>query len=76
MSVHLQAPYRQAQKNEDMKRYNKAMSEVRITVEWLLVMPKIILSFVTLKTCKALPKSSWKNIQCLHSTTECTYLPL
>ena len=32
LSVHLQAPYRQAQNNQDMINYNKAMSEVRVTV--------------------------------------------
>ena len=35
LSVHLQAPYRQAQNNQDMINYNKAISEVRGTVEWL-----------------------------------------
>lgn len=33
VSVHLQAPYRQAQNNEDMQRYNNAISEVRVAVE-------------------------------------------
>ena len=32
---HLQVPYRQAQNNQDMISYNKAMGDVRVTVEWL-----------------------------------------
>ena len=35
LTVHLQAPYREAQNNQDMINYNKAMSEVRVTVESL-----------------------------------------
>ena len=35
LTVHLQAPYREAQNNQDMINYNKAMSEVRVIVEWL-----------------------------------------
>ena len=35
LNVHLQALYRQAQNNQGMINYNKSMSEVRVTVEWL-----------------------------------------
>jgi hypothetical protein len=33
--IHLQAPFRDANLTEEMKAYNKAMSSVRISVEWL-----------------------------------------
>ena len=35
VSIHLQAPYWQAQNNKDMKKYSKAMSEIRRAVKWL-----------------------------------------
>lgn len=35
LNVHLQTPYRGANLTADMGRYNKAMSEVRVSVEWL-----------------------------------------
>ena len=35
LNVHLQTPYRGAQLTNDMVRYNKAMSEVRVSVEWM-----------------------------------------
>ena len=33
LNVHLQVPYRQAQNNQGKVNYNKAISEVRATVE-------------------------------------------
>ena len=33
--IHLQAPYRQGRLTQQTKDYNKAMSEVRVSVEWL-----------------------------------------
>lgn len=35
LSVHLQAPFRDAYLNDQMKTYNEAMSRVRVSVEWL-----------------------------------------
>ena len=35
LRVHLQAPFRNADITEEMKAYNKAMSSVRVSVEWL-----------------------------------------
>ena len=35
LRVHLQAPFRDAVLTQDMKNFNKAMSGVRISVEWL-----------------------------------------
>ena len=35
LRVHLQAPFRGAVLTQDMKNFNKAMSAVRISVEWL-----------------------------------------
>ena len=42
LSIHLQDDYRQAQNNQDMINCNKAMSEVRVTVEWFLAILKLI----------------------------------
>ena len=35
LRIHLQAPFRDANFTEEMKAYNKAMSSVRVSVEWL-----------------------------------------
>lgn len=35
LRIHLQAPFRNANLTEEMKAYNKAMSSVRVAVEWL-----------------------------------------
>ncbi|XP_074634976.1 uncharacterized protein LOC141893464 [Acropora palmata] len=35
LRIHLQAPYRQGCLTQQMEDYNKAMSEVRVSVEWL-----------------------------------------
>ena len=35
LRIHLQAPYRQGRLTQQMEDYNKAMSEVRVSVEWL-----------------------------------------
>ena len=37
LHVHLQVPYRCAGISPQMEAYNKAMSAVRISVEWVLV---------------------------------------
>ena len=77
VSVHLQAPYRQAQNNEDMKRYNNAISEVRVAVERFILRLNLknYFKFVDFKKrYKALPKPSWKNRQCFCSAAESTYL--
>lgn len=35
LRIHLQAPFRDANPTDEMKAYNKAMSSVRVSVEWL-----------------------------------------
>ena len=35
LGVHLQGPYKNIQLSPDQIRYNKAMNEVRVSVEWL-----------------------------------------
>ena len=35
LRIHLQAPYRQGRLTQQMEDYNKAMREVRVSVEWL-----------------------------------------
>ena len=35
LRIHLQAPYRQGRLTQQIEDYNKAMSEVRVSVEWL-----------------------------------------
>ena len=49
LSVILQAPYRQAQNNKDMINYNKAMNEVRVTVEWFFGNIKNYFKFIDFK---------------------------
>ena len=40
LSIHLQAPCRGAHLTDEQKRYNKAMSSVRVSVEWLFGLVK------------------------------------
>ena len=35
LRIHLQTPYRQGRLTQQMEDYNKAMSAVRVSVEWL-----------------------------------------
>ena len=35
LRIHLQAPYHQGRLTQQMEDYNKAMSEVRVSMEWL-----------------------------------------
>lgn len=49
MHLHLQAPHRGANLTADKKNYNKAMSEVRVTVEWLFGEIKTFFKFVDFK---------------------------
>ena len=35
LRIHLQAPFRDVNLTDEMKAYNKAMSSVRVSVEWL-----------------------------------------
>ena len=45
LRVHLQAPFRDADLTEEMKAYNKAMSSVRVSVEWLFDFGEIVKYF-------------------------------
>ena len=49
LSVHLQAPFRGAALNQDEKDYNKAMSGVRVTVEWLFGLVSNYFKFIDFK---------------------------
>ena len=49
LSVHLQAPFRGVALTEDQKRFNKAMSSVRVTVEWLFGLVLNYFKFIDFK---------------------------
>ena len=40
LSIHLQAPFRGAHLTDEQKRYKKAMSSIRVFVEWLFGLVK------------------------------------
>ena len=50
LSVHLQTPYQGQNLTPNQKNYNKAMSQVRVTVEWLFGEIKTFFKFVSLKS--------------------------
>ena len=50
LHVHLQALYRNANMTPDQEGYNKAMSQVRIMVEWLFGEIKSYFKFVSFKS--------------------------
>ena len=49
LTIHLQAPFRGANLTEKQKRYNKAMSSVRVSVEWLFGLVKNYFKFIDFK---------------------------
>ena len=49
LTAHIQAPYRQAENNQDMINYKKPMGEVRVTVEWLFGNIKNYFKFIDFK---------------------------
>ena len=49
ISIHLQAPFRGARLTDEQKRYNKAMSSVRISVEWLFGLVSNYFKFIDFK---------------------------
>ena len=49
LGVHLQGPFKEAQLTPDMQAYNKAMSEVRVSVEWMFGNITKYFSFVDFK---------------------------
>ena len=65
LRIHLQAPYSQGRLTQQMEDYNKAMSAVRVSVEWLF--GDIINSFKFLdykKNLKIGLSSVGKNVYC------------
>ena len=54
LRVHLQAPFRDADLTEEMKAYNKAMSSVRVSVEWLFGEIVKYFKFVDFKTAMSI----------------------
>ena len=49
LSIHLQAPFRGAHLTDERKRYNKAVSSVRVSVEWLFGLVKNYFKFIEFK---------------------------
>ena len=49
LGVHLQGPFKEARLTPDMEAYNKAMSEVRVSVEWMFGNITKYFSFVDFK---------------------------
>ena len=49
LSIHLQAPFRGAHLTDERKRYNKAVSSVRVSVEWLFGLVKNYFKFIDFK---------------------------
>ena len=77
LSVHRQAPNRQAQNNQDMINYNKAMSEVRVTVEWLFGNIKNYFKFIDFKKKnETLLKPCRKGLCSMYITSKCSYLSI
>lgn len=49
LGVHLQGPFKERQRTPEMQAYNKAMSEVRVSVEWMFGNITKYFSFVDFK---------------------------
>ena len=49
LSINLEAPFRSAHLTDEQKRYNKAMSSVRVSVEWLFGLVKNYFKFIDFK---------------------------
>ena len=49
LSIDLQAPFRGAHITDEQKRYNTAMSSVKVSVEWLLGLERNYFKFIDFK---------------------------
>ncbi|XP_066925268.1 uncharacterized protein [Clytia hemisphaerica] len=62
LSVHLQAPYRGAALTVDQKAYNKDMSAVRVTVEWLFGLVSNYFKFIDFKKMQRIGMSPFGKV--------------
>ena len=74
LSIHLKAPYRQAQVYRDTINYNKAMREVRVTVEWLFGNIKNYFEVTNFKNEMKLCLSP--SLCSMYITSKCSYLSI
>ena len=57
LSIHLQAPFRAAHLTDEQKRYSKAISSVKLSVEWLFRLVKIYFKFIDFKQMQRISMS-------------------
>ena len=77
LRVHLQAPFRNAVLTPQMQAYNKAMSDVRTSVEWLFGDIINYFKFLDFKIkSENWVKQCGENVCCLCPSEECPNLPL
>ena len=77
LRIHLQGPFKYGVLTPQMEQYNKAMSAVRSSVEWLF--GDVVNSFKFLdfkKKFKTNAEQYWENVCCFCSTQECPYLSI
>ena len=65
MGVHLQAPFRNSDLTPEMKEFNKAMSAVRLSVEWMFGNITKYFSFVDFKRQMKVNLSAIRKIYCV-----------
>ena len=62
LSIYLQAPFRGAHLTNEQKRCNKAMSSVRVSVEWLFGLVKNYFKFIDIKQMQRIGMSPVGNV--------------
>ena len=71
LRIHLQAPYRQGRLTQQMEDYNKAMREVRVSVEWLFGDIINFFKFLDFKKNLKIVKQRRKNVYCMCFAMKC-----
>ncbi len=65
LGVHLQAPFRNRDPTPEMREFNKAMSAVRVSVEWMFGNITKYFSFVDFKRQMKVNLSAIRKIYCV-----------
>ena len=71
LRVHLQVPYRCAGMTPRMEEYNKAMSAVRISVEWLFGDIISYFKFLDFKKNLKISECCWENVHGMCHSSQC-----
>ena len=77
LGVHLQTPFRNVEITSEMQEFNREMSRVRVSVEWMFGNITNYSSFVDFKKADEITlESNWQDLLCGCITAKCSHLSL